>query len=66
MNTSRPSTVRGHPPCLAGLPWPVAAIDFEASSLDEDSYPIEVGLALWPAPGESILSWTALIQPAGK
>jgi len=47
------------------LPWPLAVIDFEASSLDEDSYPIEVGLALWPAPDEPILSWSVLIRPAG-
>jgi hypothetical protein len=44
----------------------VAAIDFEASSLDQDSYPIEVGLALWPAPDEPILGWSALIRPAGE
>lgn len=40
-------------------------IDFEASSLDQDSYPIEVGLALWPAPDQPILGWSALIRPAG-
>jgi DNA polymerase-3 subunit epsilon len=53
------------PSPLAALPWPLAVIDFEASSLDQDSYPIEVGLALWPAPGEPILGWSALIRPAG-
>ena len=47
------------------LSWPVAVIDFEASSLDEDSYPIEVDLALWPASAEPILGWSALIRPAG-
>lgn len=47
------------------LPWPIAILDFEASSLDEDSYPIEVGLALWPAPDESILGWSTLICPVG-
>lgn len=41
-------------------------IDFEASSLDQDSYPIEAGLALWPAPGEPVLGWSALIRPAGE
>ena len=51
---------------LAGLPWPLAAIDFEASSLDQDGYPIEVGLALWPAPDEPVLGWSALIRPAGE
>lgn len=47
------------------LPWPLAVIDFEASSLDEDGYPVEVGLALWPAPDAPILGWSALIRPAG-
>ena len=47
------------------LPWPVAVIDFEASSLDQDSYPIEVGLTLWPAPDEPILGWSTLIRTAG-
>lgn len=47
------------------LPWPLTAIDFEASSLDQDSYPIEVGIACWPAPDESISGWSALIRPAG-
>jgi len=46
------------------LPWPLAMIDFEASSLDQDSYPIEVGLALWPGPDEPILGWSTLIRPA--
>ncbi len=47
------------------LPWPLVAIDFEASSLDQDGYPVEVGLALWPGPAEAILGWSTLIQPAG-
>ena len=47
------------------LPWPIAILDFEASSLDEDGYPIEVGLALWPGPDEPILGWSALVRPAG-
>ena len=47
------------------LPWPIATIDFEASSLDGDSYPIEVGIALWSAPDEPVLGWSALIRPAG-
>jgi DNA polymerase-3 subunit epsilon len=48
------------------LPWPLAVIDFEASSLDQDGYPIEVGLALWPSPDQAILGWSTLIQPAGE
>jgi len=47
------------------LPWPLAAIDFEASSLDQDGYPIEVGLAFWPGPDQAIHGWSTLIQPAG-
>ena len=46
------------------LPWPLAVIDFEASSLEQDGYPIELGLALWPAIDEPILSWSTLIRPA--
>ena len=46
------------------LPWPLVAIDFEASSLDQDGYPIEVGLALWPALDQPILGWSTLIRPA--
>ena len=53
------------PSWRTALPWPLAVIDFEASSLDQDSYPIEIGLALWPAPDEPILGWSALIRPAG-
>ena len=39
-------------------------IDFEASSLAPNGYPIEVGLALWLAPDEPIRGWSALIRPA--
>jgi hypothetical protein len=45
------------------LPWPLAVIDIEASSLDLTGYPIEVGLALWHAPNEQIFSWSTLIRP---
>ena len=48
--------------CTA-LPWPLLVIDFEASSLELDSYPIEVGLALWAAPDAPVLGWSALIRP---
>lgn len=40
---------------------PIAFVDFEASSLDENSYPIEIGVAIWD--GHSITSWGCLIQP---
>jgi hypothetical protein len=45
------------------LPWPLVAIDVEASSLDLKGYPIEVGLALWPAPNEPTFGWSTLIRP---
>lgn len=45
------------------LQWPVVAIDFEASSLDPDSYPIEVGVARWRRPDEPIETWSTLIRP---
>ena len=45
------------------LPWPLHAIDVEASSLDEGSYPIEVGVAIWRAPDAPILGWSSLIHP---
>ena len=48
------------------LPWPLAIIDFEASSLEQDGYPIEVGLAVWPGPEAAITGWSTLIQPAGE
>ena len=50
---------------LNTLPFPLATIDFEASSLDDDGYPIEVGVAFWPAPDEVVFGWSALIRPAG-
>lgn len=40
------------------------ALDFEASSLSADSWPIEVGLS-WLAGGE-VVSWSSLIRPAGE
>lgn len=40
-----------------------AALDFEASSLDQDSYPIECGLALGPAADEPMSVWSTLIAP---
>ena len=58
MNAAEPS---GAP----ALPWPLLVMDFEASSLDQDGYPIEVGLAFWPGPDHAILGWSTLIQPAG-
>ena len=51
-----PSSWRSTPP------WPLAVIDFEASSLDDDSYPVEIGLALWPGPDEPIFGWSTLVR----
>lgn len=51
------------PVSMADLPLPLAAIDFEASSLEWDGYPIEVGIAVWQAPGAPLLGWSALIRP---
>lgn len=45
------------------LSWPVRIIDFEASSLEEGSYPIEVGVAVWPRKDAPITVWSTLIRP---
>ena len=45
------------------LPWPLVALDFEASSLGSSSYPIEVGLCIWDGPDEPIRGWSTLIKP---
>ncbi|MDY6947270.1 MAG: hypothetical protein SXG53_16285 [Pseudomonadota bacterium] len=43
--------------------WPIQTIDFEASSLDDGTYPIEVGVARWTSPDRPIESWSSLISP---
>lgn len=48
----------------SGISWPFAVIDFEASALDEQSYPIEVGVALWDGPIAPVRTWSSLIEPA--
>ncbi|HQS49032.1 MAG: hypothetical protein B7Y12_03285 [Rhizobiales bacterium 24-66-13] len=48
---------------LPTIPWPLRIIDFEASSLEDGGYPIEVGVAVWPALEEPIQVWSALIRP---
>ena len=45
------------------LPWPLVTIDFEASSLDEGTYPIEVGVCRWTSPHATIEGWSTLIAP---
>lgn len=55
---------REFPDLSAGaIKWPIVSLDFEASSLCEASYPIEVGLAIWTAPDAPIRSWSTLIAP---
>lgn len=50
----------------AKLDWPVRIIDFEASSLEDGSYPIEVGLAVWPREDDPVSVWSALIRPTDE
>ena len=46
------------------MPWPLFTIDFEASSLEPGSYPIEVGICRWLTPERPIEGWSTLIKPA--
>lgn len=46
-----------------GLTWPIASIDFEASSLEDGGYPIEVGIAVWPKLDAPVYVWATLIRP---
>src|SRR5450631_2081424 len=48
------------------LPWPICTIDFEASSLEVGTFPIEVGLAMWRAPDDPIYCWSALLKPTDE
>ena len=50
-------------PSHTGLSWPIVTIDFEASSLEQDGYPIEVGLAVWFSLDQPMLGWSTLIRP---
>jgi DNA polymerase-3 subunit epsilon len=43
--------------------FPLIVLDFEASSLSDDSYPIEVGVALAFNSDGPIRVWSSLIQP---
>ena len=45
------------------LQWPICIIDFEATSLSKQSYPIEVGVCLWTDPSLPARTWGALIRP---
>ena len=46
------------------LEWPLAVIDFEASALSIESYPIEVGIAIMANATADIEIWSTLIKPA--
>lgn len=48
------------------IQWPIVALDFEASSLREDSFPIEVGIARWRAPDAAIETWSTLIRQTNE
>lgn len=43
------------------LPYPWCVLDFEASSLEHDGYPIEVGIATVGHPDAEFSSWSTLI-----
>ena len=43
--------------------FPLILLDFEASSLSDDSYPIEVGVAVALNLDEPIRVWSSLIRP---
>jgi hypothetical protein len=45
------------------MKFPLVLIDFEASSLSTESYPIEVGVAIATGPDEPIETWSSLIKP---
>lgn len=47
----------------ASLTWPIITLDFEASSLGPDSYPIEIGFAQWDGLDAPISTWSRLIRP---
>lgn len=48
-----------------GMDWPIAVLDYEASSLDPElSYPVEVGIALWRGPVAPVIVWGSRIGPS--
>ena len=48
------------------LQWPITTLDFEATSLSNDSHPIEIGVARWEGPGGEATTWSALIAPTDE
>jgi hypothetical protein len=49
---------------LQRLPWPIIILDFEASALGRESYPIEAGICRWTSSDAALEGWSALICPA--
>lgn len=49
---------------MSSATWPIVTINFEASSLDNGTYPIEVGVCRWVAQDRCIEGWSTLIRPA--
>lgn len=48
--------------CPDNLSFPVITLDFEASSLAPQSYPIEIGISIWKNWDANVESWSCLIQ----
>lgn len=45
------------------LSWPLIVVDFEATALSTDGYPIEVGMAIAISANSPIETWSTLIKP---
>ena len=45
------------------MKFPIVVLDFEATALTPDSYPIEVGVAILTEPSAQVSTWSALIKP---
>lgn len=50
----------------SALPWPLFTLDFEASSLNAGTYPIEVGVCRWGGPDQPMEGWSTLIRPTAS
>ena len=46
--------------------YPIGVIDYEASGLDNNTYPIEIGIAIRESPKADIKIWSSLIQPSAN
>lgn len=46
--------------------YPIWGLDFQSSSRDTESFPIEVGIACWPRPQAEITWWSTLIRPEAE